>query len=142
MQVYNWLIVGAALIVVAIRLYIAIRRMRAPREDDWDERLVKALRAQGGDPFSAYEVDFFFDLPDSAACEQVGTVLRAKDYEVDFRQVDADRGDRYTLHGRRRMRVSVPDMQALTRELRALAEQHAGRYDGWAAAGITRKVAR
>jgi hypothetical protein len=99
--------------------------------------LVKNLRAQGGDPFSPYEVDFFFDLPDEAACERVATLLRARDYAVDFRRVDPDRGDRYTLHALKSVRVSVPDMQALTREFSALAVHHGGRYDGWATAGIT-----
>jgi hypothetical protein len=141
MQAVTWLLVAAAL-VAAVRIFVTVRRLSAPREDDWDERLVKTLRAQGGDPFSPYEVDFFFDLPDAAACGQVATVLQGKDYSVDFRRVDPERGDTYTLHARRMQRVSVPDMQALTRELRALATQHGGRYDGWATTGITRRATR
>jgi len=140
-QFFSWLLVGAAVIAV-LRIYFTVRKLKGQQADDWDERLVKNLRAQGGDMFSPYEVDFFFDLPDEPACEKVAALLRARDYMVDYRRVDADRGDRYTLHALRSLRVSVPDMQALTRELSALAVHHGGRYDGWAAAGVTRSVRR
>lgn len=137
MSVFTLLLVLAAALA-AFRIFMIVRNVRAGEQDDWDERLVKNLRAQGGDPFSPYDVDFFFDLPDAAACEQVASSLRADGYEVDFRQVDPDRGVRFTLHGRKKIRVSVPDMQALTRSFGALAAQHGGRYDGWVTAGITR----
>jgi hypothetical protein len=141
MQIFAWLMVLAALVAV-LRVYMTIRRLRTQRENDWDERLVKNLRAQGGDPFKPYEVDFFFDLPDQGACEQVAALLRTRDYVVDFRPIDPEHGDRYTLHAFKSLRVSVPDMQALTREFSALAVHHGGRYDGWATAGVTRARAR
>jgi len=141
MQIALWLLVLAASVAV-VRVYLTVRRVSAQRKEDWDERLVKNLRAQGGDPFSPYQVDFFFDLPDQAACEQLGSVLRARDFTVDYRQVDPDRGDRFTLHALKSLRISVPDMQALTREFKQLAIQYKGRYDGWAAAGMTRQVRR
>jgi len=140
-QVFSWLLVGAAVLAV-LRIYYTVRKLGAKRADDWDEKLVKNLRAQGGDPFSPYAVDFFFDLPDEAACEKVGALLRTRDYTIDYRRVDPDRGDRFTLHALKSVRVSVPDMQALTRELSALALNHGGRYDGWATAGITRSAQR
>jgi hypothetical protein len=140
-QVFSWLLAGAAVLAV-LRIYFTVRKLSARRADDWDEKLVKNLRAQGGDSFSPYAVDFFFDLPDEAACEKVGTVLRAGEYAIDYRRVDPDRGDRYTLHALKSVRVSVPDMQALRREMSALALQHGGRYDGWATAGITRSAQR
>jgi regulator of RNase E activity RraB len=140
-QVFSWLLALAAVVAV-LRIYFNVRKLRAQKTDDWDEKLVKNLRAQGGDPFSPYEVDFFFDLPDEAACEKVGALLRTRDYAIDYRRVDPDRGDRFTLHALKSVRVSVPDMQALTRELSALAVQHGGRYDGWATAGITRSAQR
>ena len=141
MQVFTWLLIAAAAVAV-LRVYVTVRKLRTRRGDDWDERLVKNLRAQGGDPFSPYEVDFFFDLPDPGACEQVATLLRMRGYAIDFRRVDPERGDRYTLHALKSLRVSVPDMQALTRELSALALHHGGRYDGWATAGVTRAARR
>ena len=140
MSVLNLLLVLAAAIA-AFRIFIIVRNVRGAQQDDWDERLVKNLRAQGGDPFSPYEIDFFFDLPNETSCETVAAILRAKDCNVDFRRVDADRGDSFTLHANRRMRVSVPEMQGMTAEMSALAAQHGGRYDGWVTAGITREVA-
>jgi len=139
MSLLDLLLVLAAAIA-AFRVFIIVRNLRGAQEDDWDERLVKNLRAQGGDPFSPYEVDFFFDLPDAPACEAVATTLRADGYEVDFRQLEPDRGVTFTLHGRKKIRVSVPDMQGLTRSLGALAAQHGGRYDGWVTAGISREA--
>ena len=136
-QWITWLLVLAALLAV-VRVYFTVRRLSRNKTEDWDERLVKNLRTQGGDPFSPSEVDFFFDLPDQGACEQVAGVLGARGFSVDFRRDDPERGDRYTLHVRKAMRISVPDMQATRREFTALAQQHGGRYDGWATAGITR----
>ena len=141
MQWITGLLVLAALVAL-LRVYMTVRRMRQQAKEDWDERLVKNLRTQGGDPFKPIEVDFFFDLPDQGACEQVAALMGSRDYTVDFRRVDPERGDRFTLHALRSMRISVPEMQALTREWAALAGQHGGRYDGWATAGITRAAAR
>jgi hypothetical protein len=135
------LLVLAALVAV-VRVYLTVRRVRQNRSEDWDERLVKNLRTQGGDPFKPYEVDFFFDLPDQGACEQVAGLLGARGYCVDFRRVEPERGDRYTLHALKSQRISVPGMQETTREFSALAAQHGGRYDGWVTAGITRAAAR
>jgi Regulator of ribonuclease activity B len=137
----TWLLVLAALVAV-VRVYLTVRRVSQNKTEDWDEQLVKNLRAQGGDPFSAHAVDFFFDLPDAGACEQVAALLGPRGFTVDFRHVDPERGDRYTLHALKSLRLSVPDMQAMTREFTALAVQHGGRYDGWATAGITRAAAR
>ena len=141
MQIFTWLLVLAALIA-ALRVYVTVRKLNQQQENDWDERLVKNLRAQGGDMFKPYEVDCFFDLPDEKSCEQVRVLLEQQEFAVDFRRVEPESGDRYTLHARKLMRVSVPDMQALTREFSALAMQHGGRYDGWAAAGVTRAAVR
>ncbi|MDE2220429.1 MAG: ribonuclease E inhibitor RraB, partial [Gammaproteobacteria bacterium] len=80
--------------------------------------------------------------PDQGACEQVAGALGTRGFSVDFRRVDPERGDRYTLHALKSQRISVPGMQATTREFKALAVQHRGRYDGWATAGITRAAAR
>ncbi|HEV7433174.1 MAG TPA: ribonuclease E inhibitor RraB [Steroidobacteraceae bacterium] len=141
MQLGLWLLVLAAVVAV-VRVYLTVRRTSAQRKEDWDERLVKNLRAQGGDLFRPFAVDFFFDLPDQAACDQVRAILQGREFAVDFRQVDADRGDRYTLHAFKSLRVSVVEMQALTREFKELAQRHGGRYDGWAAEGMTRQVRR
>ena len=137
MQLFAWLLVAAAVVAV-LRVYVTLRRLRRQEADDWDEHLVKNLRAQGGDPFKPSAVDFFFDLPDQPACEQVKAALTARGYSVDFRRVDPARGDGFTLHALVSMRISVPEMQTLRRELTALAVHHGGRYDGWATTGITR----
>ena len=72
----------------------------------------------------------------------MAALLGTRGFTVDFRRVDPERGDRFTLHALKSLRISVPDMQALRREFTALAVQHGGRYDGWATSGITRAAAR
>jgi regulator of ribonuclease activity B len=141
MQWLTWLLVLAALVAV-VRVYLTVRKLSARRGEDWDERLVKNLRAQGGELFRAQEVDFFFDLPDQAACERLSALLGAREFAVDFHRVDREIGDRYTLHARKAIRISVTEMQDQTREFRALAGQQGGRYDGWAAAGMMRPSGR
>ena len=141
MQWLTWLLVLAALVAV-LRVYLTVRRLSARRGEDWDERLVKNLRAQGGELFRPQEVDFFFDLPDQAACERLSGLLGAREFAVDFHRVDQEVGDRYTLHARKAIRISVTEMQEQTREFRALATQQGGRYDGWAAAGMMRPSGR
>lgn len=137
----TWVLVLAALVAV-FRVYVTVRRLTARRGEDWDERLVKNLRAQGGELFRPQDVDFFFDLPDEAACQRLGATLGAREFAVDFRRVDAQVGDRYTLHARKAIRISVNEMQDMTREFRELAAQQQGRYDGWAAAGMLRPSGR
>ncbi|MBS0387577.1 MAG: hypothetical protein JSR15_03775, partial [Proteobacteria bacterium] len=75
----TWVLVAAALLAV-VRVYFTLRRLSQNKTEDWDERLVKNLRTQGGDPFSPSDVDFFFDLPDQEACEQVAGVLGTRGY--------------------------------------------------------------
>lgn len=139
MQAFTLLLVLAA-IVAAFRVYVTLRRMRTRDQDDWDERLVKNLRAQGGDPFQPREVDFFFDLPDEARCQALSVDLGAAGYAVDYHPLDPGHGTGWSLHARRELRISVPEMQASTSALRALAAKHGGSYDGWATAGMNRET--
>ncbi len=139
MQTMTILLVLAAL-VAAFRVYLAIKAMRKGAADDWDERLVKNLRAQGGNPFANHDVDFFFDLPSEAACEAAATQLREQGFEVDYKAQDPALGTSFSLHAMKSIRISVPDMQGHTQAFRALATQHGGRYDGWATAGMNRET--
>jgi hypothetical protein len=127
-----------AAVVAALRIVAVIRRVRGQQSEGWDERLVKRVRAQGGDPFKPVEVDFFFDLPTSEACDGVRDELVPEGFAVDFRPMDADLGKDFTLHARKAMRMSVTEMQGWSQRFEALAIRHGGMYDGWAAPGVTR----
>jgi hypothetical protein len=141
----NWIYLAfvlAAAALAAYRIWHAIRRVLAERADDWDERLVKNLRAQGGDPFSPYEIDFFFGVPEEPQCQPLADVLSAEGFAVDFRAMSTEGATGYTLHARKAIRVSIPEMKAYSARLRALADQHQVSYDGWATAGVTKTVER
>ena len=136
----NWtyLVLMFAAAVAALRVIMVIRRVRGQHAEGWDERLVKRVRAQGGDPFKPVEVDFFFDLPTNEACSSLRDELVPEGFAVDFRPMDAAMGADFTLHARKALRISVPEMQGQSQRFEALAIKHGGRYDGWATPGVTR----
>jgi hypothetical protein len=133
---YLLLFVGAG--VAVVRIYGAVRRIRAERADDWDERLVKNLRAQGGDAFRPYEVDFFFGFENEAGCAPLAAVLQAEGFKVDFHAAGTEGASGYTLCARKDIRVSIPVMQEYSARFRKLATEHLASYDGWATEGVTK----
>ncbi len=72
------------------------------------------------------------------SCQRLHTTLESEGFAVDFRPMSPDIGNAYTLHARKSLRISVPDMQAFSARFKALALELGGHYDGWAAPGITR----
>jgi len=125
----------AAAAIAVYRVWFTLKRA-ARRGDDWDAQLVKNLRAQGGTAFREYDIDFFFGLPDAAACQALEPVLTADGCAVDYRAATTEGASGYTLRARKPMRVSVPEMQAHSKRYRELAARHGGSYDGWATEGI------
>jgi hypothetical protein len=121
----------AAVALAAVRIVGSVRRMRKAQGEDWDEKQVKRLRALGGDPFRPYDVDFFFGVPDEAACVRLQQALQADGCTVDYRALPSDTGSGYSLHARKQLRLSVTEMQEHSARYRALAAQHDCAYDGW-----------
>jgi hypothetical protein len=127
-----WLLVAVALFS-AIRIVSQFRGMSRKRKKvDWDEQFIQSLRKAGVNTFEEQLVDFFFTLPSRAACEQLAFVLRPDGYSLDIKE-DAETGA-FSLHAQRGMRLSIPEMQALTARFTKLAEEHGGKYDNWAVA--------
>jgi Regulator of ribonuclease activity B len=115
-----------------VRIGLVLRRDRSRAHDDWDARLVKNLRAAGGNAFTAYEIDFFFSLPDEASCQKLRPQLEAEGFAIDVRGMTGEASaSGWSLHARKRLRVSVEDMQGYSQRFRTLAEQYGGHYDGW-----------
>jgi len=123
------LLILAALVAVA-RVYQVIKRARDQRANDWDARLVQDLRAAGANAFTPYEVDFFFSLPDEAACNSLGKTLEPEGFAINARAMGSETGG-YSLNARKHLRVSVSEMQDYSKRFRLLAEQFGGQYDGW-----------
>ena len=130
----NWLtllfLVAAAVIVV--RIFVKLRDLRGQKQDDWDSRAIDRLRKQGSDPFKEHEVDFFFALPNDEACRAVNAQLERDGYAIDIKAVPESPDLAFSLHARKSMRLSVPDMQASAAASRSSPLAHGGRYDGWA----------
>jgi len=52
---------------------------------------------------------------------------------------EPESGDlRWSLHAHKSMRLTVPDMQELSRRLTTAATERQGRYDGWSAKQVPR----
>jgi Regulator of ribonuclease activity B len=131
MSWWIFLLLVAAALLAAVRIYVGVRRSRGSAHDDWDERLVQNLRAAGGNAFTPYEVDFFFNLPDEPSCTTLRAVLEPEGFAIDTRVMGGEGASGFSLHARKPVRVSVTEMQDYSKRFRALAEQHGGHYDGW-----------
>jgi hypothetical protein len=130
MNGWIYLPVLAALALIVARVFFKVRRVRASRAETWDEQMIGTLRSQGYAPFNDYPVDFFLALPDEAACNQARARLEPE-FTVDAKPMQEEAG--FSLHAKKTMRLIVPEMQAISRRLTALATELGGRYDGWAA---------
>ena len=83
----------------------------------------KNLRAAGGNSFTPYEIDFFFNLPDEAACASLRNTLEPEGFAIDTRIMSGEGASGYSLHARKHLRISVSEMQDFSQRFRALAQQ-------------------
>ena len=133
----TWFLLFVALAGAAVvfKLIQRMRKGRAVHGQDFDTKLISQLRAKGMDPFKDHDVDFFFALPDDAACAAVNQALEAQGFRVDVKAV-ADGGEfPFSVHGSKAMRIHAEDMRGLTERFRELATANRGRYDGWSTTG-------
>ncbi|HUA89392.1 MAG TPA: ribonuclease E inhibitor RraB [Steroidobacteraceae bacterium] len=132
MSATTWFFIALVIVLalIVVRVYFKLRAVRRSRAESWDEQMIGQLRSQGYAPFNEYRVDFFMALPDEAACQSARTRLEPE-FQVDAKPLQEESG--FSLHASKLMRLIVPDMQATSRRLTALAEELGGRYDGWAA---------
>ncbi|HEV2285134.1 MAG TPA: ribonuclease E inhibitor RraB [Steroidobacteraceae bacterium] len=123
---------AVALVLIVARVYFKLRAAARNRVASWDAQLIDRLRARGYVPFNDYPVDFFIALPDEAACQRVRARLEPE-FSVDIKPMQEAAEFPLSLHATKTMRLILPDMQALSARMSALAVEFQGRYDGWAA---------
>ena len=131
----TWVVVTfvvAAAIIIA-RIFFKIKNIRSTKQESWDAKIIEQLRSKGYAPFNEYKVDFFLALPDEAACQRVRSRLESDGFSVDAKPMTEKTDLPFSLHASKSMRLIVPDMQALSTRLDALAGEFGGRYDGWTA---------
>jgi hypothetical protein len=131
----TWVVVAfavAAAIIVA-RVFFKIKNIRSSKQESWDAKIIEQLRSKGYAPFNEYKVDFFLALPDEGACQRARSRLESDGFSVDTKPMTEKTDLPYSLHASKQMRLIVPDMQALSTRLDALATEFGGRYDGWTA---------
>ena len=128
----SWFFVAllAALALIVARVFFKLRAVKRSRSETWDEQMIGTLRSQGYAPFNDYRVDFFLSLPDEAICQRARARLEPE-FSIDVQPIKDGAG--FSLHASKTMRLIVPEMQATSRRLTALATELGGRYDGWAA---------
>ena len=122
-------------VIVVMRLYYTLRRMRRGHQESWDEKMVERLRAEGYVPFNEYPLDFFLGLPDEAACNAVRARLEPDGFSVDVKPIQDEVTLPFSLHATKSMRLILDDMLELSKRMTAIATEFHGRYDGWAASG-------
>jgi hypothetical protein len=131
----KWFVV--ALIVVAalslMRIVTQWRRFGRRTVTNQDEAFIMQLRKAGVNAFEEHDVDFFFTMPDLGSSAEVRSRLTGEGFRVLGEHANLDGG--YSLNLQRRMRLVVPEMQALTARFHALAHELGGKYDNWAVAG-------
>jgi hypothetical protein len=131
----TWVVVAfvvAAAIIIA-RIFFKIKSIRSTKQESWDAKIIEQLRSKGYAPFNEYKVDFFLALPDEGSCQRVRSRLESDGFSVDTKPMSEKTDLPYSLHASKSMRLIVPEMQALSTRLDALAEEFGGRYDGWTA---------
>jgi hypothetical protein len=131
----TWVVVAfvvAAAIIIA-RIFFKIKSIRGTKQESWDAKIIEQLRSKGYAPFNEYKVDFFLALPDEAACQSVRSRLEPEGFTVDAKPMTEKTDLPFSLHASKSMRLIVPEMQALSTRLDALAGEFGGRYDGWTA---------
>src|ERR1700685_2918481 len=104
------ILIGAAALTGA-RIAYTLYKARGSQRDDWDARLVQNLRSAGGNAFTPYEVDFFFNLPDEATCATLSGLLEREGFAIDTRVMGGEGASGFSLHARKSVRVSVTEMQ-------------------------------
>lgn len=138
-EMNEWLIylLILSVVLVLVRVGFDIRKLRErQREGTYDDRLIERLRARGSDPFKAHDVDFFFALPSEDAAQALRVRLEADGFSVATRAIPESSAHPFSLHASKSMRLSAPDMRALSARFRVLASERGGRYDGWAAGHV------
>jgi hypothetical protein len=125
-------------LIAGYRIWQNLQKLRREKNDSWDARLIDQLRKRGSDPFKAHDVDFFLAFPTSGAAEDLATQLRSEGFDADVVD-EPESGDlRWSLHAHKSMKLTVPDMQELSRRLTEAATARQGRYDGWSAKQVPR----
>jgi hypothetical protein len=129
----NWLLIFVVLAgaFALYKVYSSLKKGRELHDSDWDNKLIAELRKRGQDPFSPHDVDFFFALPNEAACTAVNRALETEGFRVDVKAVPDNTEFPFSLHGRKNMRVHGPEMKEFSRRFTELAKVNGGRYDGW-----------
>jgi hypothetical protein len=136
----NWLFIFAIIggLLAGFRIWQNLQKLRRQKNDSWDARLIDQLRKRGSDPFKAHDVDFFLAFPSPEAAEDLAKQLRSEGFDADVVDEPESGELRYSLHAHRSMKLTVPDMQELSRRLTEAATARQGRYDGWSAKQVPR----
>ena len=136
----NWMYVFAIIggLLAGFRIWQNLKKLRRQQNDSWDARLIDQLRKRGSDPFKPHDVDFFLAFPSVEAAEDLAKQLRTEGFDAAVVD-EPESGDlRYSLHAHKSMKLTVPDMQELSRRLTVAATERNGRYDGWSAKQVPR----
>ncbi|MDH4130726.1 MAG: ribonuclease E inhibitor RraB [Gemmatimonadota bacterium] len=118
----------ALLGLVGLVLYLRGRAGERAASDP-DAVTLAELAAAGSDLYRDHEMEFFVYLPERRGAEEVARTLEHRGFSVQVGRPEPE-GD-WLCTARRLMRPELGELQRLRREFSALADTHAGAYDGW-----------
>ena len=126
-------LVAGAGVVAVVRIYYLVQKARNTHHTvDFDEHLITRLRADGLDPFRPHPVDFFLAMPDDATANRLLDALKSRGMAGDMHATPDAADFPVSVHVSRELHLTVGAIKALAAELGQLAQEHGGRYDGWA----------
>lgn len=114
---------------------LALPSVAQPAAAQMDARVVQGLLAHGADLAKPHRIDFFIVVPARRNAEDVSTDMTGLGYQIVTIQPPSSR-TQWTVHAQKAIAPQLETIQAITRQLDALASQHGGYYDGWGTTAV------
>ena len=123
--------VPRVIINIALIMGVLSSLFGCTKKPDPDEAVIIQLRKAGSDLSKPHTIDFYLYFPLQSAAEQAATRMKQTGYTV---KVDRGaKGDDWLCLGTKQVIPELSTIQAITRDLNALAASLHGVYDGWEA---------
>ena len=94
-----------------------------------DELLLIALEEKGVNLSKPLIIDFWFHSDNAQSARAIAEELSGKGFSAKI--LLSDDGELFTCKANKELIPELNTIRSLTKELKLLAQQHAGVYDGW-----------
>ena len=123
--------VRATIVNIIVVMGILSSLFGCSKKSDPDEAVIIQLQKAGSDLSKPHTINFYIYLPTESAAEQAATRIRQTGFRAEVRR--AAKGEDWLCLGTKKVIPELTTIQAITRDLNALAKSLGGDYDGWEA---------